>query len=218
MRNIGYIVFFVIFQFFILAYTFVVNDVADKSIDIKSGKIKSVHKYSDKTVIFILSILAIGLLFIPLYFGNLLVRIISIAAFLSLTFYSVKPVRFKERGFLGIIVVDGAQRSLLFLIFALFISADILPTIFFFCWLFIIGFQDELGHQLRDIENDEKADVRTWARCIGFERAKIVLIAFLVASLFYLFVPFLFLNFYTSLAISSVLFIFRARTYIYVYG
>lgn len=216
--NFVYLLFFIITQFFLLAYTFIVNDFGDKNIDITIGKNKPIHRYSKQRVALILSVFAGSSLCLPLIFGNLLVKATSIVALTLLTFYSVKPIRFKERGILGIIVADGAQRSLLFLIFALFISAKLLPTIFFFCWLFIIGFQDELGHQLRDIKNDEKAGVSTWARKIGYNLGEKILIASMVASLIYLCISFLFLEFYIACVISATLIIFRTRNYLYVYG
>lgn len=216
--NFVYLVFFIIIQFFLLAYTFIVNDFADKNIDIIAGKNKPIHKYSKQRVALILIIFAGSSLCLPLVFGNFLVKLTSIVALILLTFYSVKPIRFKEKGILGIIIADGAQRSLLFLIFALFISARLFPTVFFFCWLFIIGFQDELGHQLRDIKNDEKAGVRTLAQRVGYKLGRKILIASIVISLIYLCIPFLFLEFNTSCVISTTLIIFRMRNYIYVYS
>jgi 4-hydroxybenzoate polyprenyltransferase len=216
--NFVYFLFFIIFQFFLLAYAFVLNDVCDKNIDIMAGKNKPIHRYSKKRVALILSVLAGSSLCLPLIFGNLLVKVASLVALALSTFYSVKPIRFKERGILGIIVADGTQRSLLFLIFALFISGMLLPTIFFFCWLFIIGFQDELGHQLRDRENDEKTRANTWAPKIGYNLGEKVLIASLAASLIYLCLSFLFFEFYTACAISAALIIFRIRNYLYIYG
>jgi len=209
--NFLVLLFFIITQLFLLAYTFVLNDVGDKDLDIRAGKIKPIQGYSYLKIVVILSTLAAGSLFIPLYSGDFLVKVISVTAFLLLTFYSLEPLRFKEKGIIGIIIADAAQRSILFLIFGLFISAKPLLIIFFMGWLFIIGFQDELDHQLVDIENDEKSVARTWVRQVGYRSGKKVLITFLVVSLIYLLFTFLFLDPYVACVVSITLFIFRFR-------
>ena len=74
---------FIIIQFFMLAYTFVVNDVGDKAFDIKAGKIKPIQNYSKMKTALILSLLAVGSLVFPLYYGNLWVMVISIVTFIK---------------------------------------------------------------------------------------------------------------------------------------
>lgn len=212
-----YFLFFAIIQIFLFAYTFVVNDVGDKEVDIKAGKIKPIQRYSKKKIALILSVLAGGSLFIPLYYGSFLVNVVSISTFLLLTFYSLKPFRFKERGIWGILVADGAQRSALFLIFGLFISAPPLLIAFFMGWLFIIGFQDELNHQLMDIDADEKSGACTWVQHVGHEYGEKVLIASLILSSIYLILPFLFLTLLLACIVSIALFIFRATTMQIIY-
>jgi len=212
--NFVYLIFFIIIQVFLFAYSFVINDAADKDIDIKAGKFKPIQEYSNRKIILILSILAGGYFLIPLYYGDLLIIIISITTFLLLTFYSLKPLRFKERGLLGMIIMVGASRSALFLIFALFISARSLMTAFFMGWLFIIGFQDELAHQLEDIANDEKSGVNTYGRSLGYDHGKKILTRSLIVTLVYLCIPFLFLEFYTSFVVSATLALFRIGSYI----
>lgn len=209
---------FLIIQFFMFTYTFVVNDVGDKTIDIKAGKIKPIQQYSTIKTTLIISLFAAGSLIFPLYYGNLWASVVSVFTFLLLTFYSLKPIRFKERGLLGPLVADVAQRSLLFLIFALSFSAQPLLIAFFMGWLFLIGFQDELNHQLADIDADEKSGALTWVQRKGRKLGEHVLIAFLAVSLLYLFLPFLFLDFYSACLVSITLFIFRAITLQLIYG
>ncbi len=213
-----YFLFSIIIQIFLLAYTFVVNDVGDREIDIKAGKIKQIQRYSKKKIALILSVLAGGSLFIPLWFGSFFIKVVSIATFLLLTFYSLKPFRFKERGILGILVADGAQRSALLLIFGLFISAQPLFIAFFMGWLFLIGFQDELNHQLMDTDADETSGAHTWIQQVGYEYGKSVLIIFLIISLIYLLLPFLFLDPFLACVVSITLFVFRAITMQIIYG
>jgi 4-hydroxybenzoate polyprenyltransferase len=210
--NLINLLYFMFVQTFMLAYTFIVNDVADKEIDIKAGKIKPIQTYSKKKTALVLGVLAFGSLFIPLWYGSFLVKIVSIVTFLLLTFYSLKPLRFKERGLLGLLVADGAQRSALFLIFGLFISAQPLLIGFFMGWLFLIGFQDELTHQLMDTDADKKSGTRTWTQQVGYQYGKKVLTTFLVASMIFLLIPFLFMDFVIACVIAITLFVFRATT------
>ena len=212
-----YFLFSIIIQIFLLAYGFIVNDVGDKEIDIKAGKIKPIQRYSKKKIILILSIIAGGFLFIPLCYGTLLVKVVSIVTFLLATFYSLKPFRFKERGLWGILVADSTQRPALFLIFGLFISAQPLMIAFFMGWLFIIGFQDELNHQLMDIDADEKSEACTWIQQVGPKYGEKVLIILLIISSIYLILPFFFLNLLLACIVSITLFIFRAITVQLIY-
>ncbi len=204
-----FLLIFVIMQIFFLTYAFVVNDFSDRDIDIKAGKFKPIHKLSKQKIALVLCLLIGGFLIIPLYFGNLLIDIILLILLFFATFYSLKPIRFKERGILAIIVADIAQRSVPFLILGLWVSASPVLILFFVGWLFMIGFQDELGHQLADLRNDEKSDTHTWARRVGYEFGEKTLIAFLVLSVAYLFSSLLIVPFYDALGVSIILIVFR---------
>lgn len=191
------------------AYTFVVNDVSDKEIDISAGKIRPIQSYSQKKQMLILIALSIGALVIPVYLGTYVVKIISIITFMLLTFYSLKPLRFKEKGIIGLIVAAGAQRSCLFLIYAGLVSANLTSILFFVIWLFIIGFQDELGHQLIDLKNDEISSVQTWVRKMGVKTGKRVSFMFLFLTIVFPVFAFLFFEFFAAIVIFAVLLIFR---------
>ena len=212
-----YFLFFVVIQIFLLAYTFIINDVGDKEIDIKAGKLKPIQGYSKKKILLILGVFTVGSLFIPLGLGSFSVKVVSITTFLLLTFYSIKPLRFKERGIWGIVVADGAQRSALFLIFGIFISAQPFLIAFFMGWLFLIGFQDELNHQLVDIDDDKESGVHTWVQQVGYAAGRKLLVIFLVFSLAYLILPFLFLDPFLACIVSITLFVFRALTMQIIY-
>jgi 4-hydroxybenzoate polyprenyltransferase len=200
---------FVIFQVFVFAYTFVVNDISDRDIDLSAGKIRPIQEYSKRKQTIIIVTLAAAALSIPLSLGDSIVKITSIITFLLLTFYSFKPLRFKERGIIGLIVAAGAQRSALFLVYGQLLLANASHVLFFMIWLFIIGFQDELGHQLTDMENDEKASVKTWVSQVGQKKGKRVSRIFLLLTFGFPFLSFLFFDVISALAVSVVLIIFR---------
>jgi len=211
------LLFFAVMQVFLLTYIFVVNDVGDKEIDVKAGKIKAIQKYSKKrTALIVLGLIA-GFLFIPFYYGNLSVIAASIFTLFLATFYSIKPIRFKEHGAWGIIVADFSQRSALFFIFALLVSAPLSLTTFFMGWLFIIGFQDELNHQVMDISADKKSNAKTWIQHIGKQRGERFLLIALAFSFVYLLIPFLMFNVLLATLVSFTLFIFRALTTQFIY-
>jgi 4-hydroxybenzoate polyprenyltransferase len=207
--NLVNILLFTITIAFFLTYSFVINDVCDKDIDNKAGKIKPIHSFSRRKIALILCLLICGSIFLPLYFGDLLEKLAIILAVILLTFYSMKPIRFKERDILAIIVADAGMRDIPFLIFGLLISATPSIILFFLGWLFIIGFQDELGHQLSDFKNDEKSGARTWVQHVGREYGEKVLFSFVLGSFVYLLFSFLVLELYAALAVSAALILLR---------
>jgi 4-hydroxybenzoate polyprenyltransferase len=216
-NNLLHLLFFAIIQVFLLTYGFVINDIGDKESDIAAGKLKDIQKYSKKKSSLIISLLTVGFLFIPIFFGGVLIMVLSVFIFFLATFYSLKPLRFKERGILGILVADISSRSALFLIFGLFISAQPLNILFFMGWLFVIGFQDELNHQLVDISADKKSGAKTWVQVVGQKRGEQFLIAALMLSFLYLIIPFLLFTFLFACIVTFVLFIFRVLTLQYIY-
>jgi 4-hydroxybenzoate polyprenyltransferase len=207
--NITYVLFYTVAVSLFLTYSFVVNDVGDKEADIKEGKYKPIHSFSNAKIILTLVLLAFFTLAIPIFSGNLLATVGFIIGIALANLYSLKPTRFKERGILAIIVANFGMRSIPFIFFWLFLSPSIFFVLFFTGWLFMIGFQDELGHQLADFKNDEKTGTRTWVRHVGGDFGQKLLSVFVVGSFVYLLLLFFVLDFSTALAIAISLIMLR---------
>jgi hypothetical protein len=89
------------------------------------------------------------------------------------TSYSVKPIRLKERGKIGLIFVVLTQRVLPTLIlFAAFGYYDWMDVAVFTTYILFRGLSSDLNHQLEDYERDRYTDTNTYAIRSGFQTAK----------------------------------------------
>jgi len=156
-----------VFSFLSLSYTYTINDLYDIEIDKIAGKDRGIHHLSkNNAYIFVFSLLAISVLYYLIFFkfNNISLLFLILLIFFS-TFYSAKPIRFKEKGFSGIVVGNLAMRSLVFLaiIFAITTTYDLVLISFFVIANFLLGMVTFIGHQISDIDTDIKAGVKTWA-------------------------------------------------------
>jgi 4-hydroxybenzoate polyprenyltransferase len=192
------------------SYGYTLNSYCDRAQDAKVGKHSEITYFSDRQVLILLLALALFSLGIPLYFADLKIRILGLVTFFSVTFYSAKPIRFKERGLWGISVATLTQRPLPFLLFAFLVPCDAKLAWFLFGWLCFIGLVVIVAHQIFDFENDKKAEVYTWVVKVGKSRARKWLKCSLGLMLVYILAPvFIFASgFALGLAISLVLLIF----------
>jgi 4-hydroxybenzoate polyprenyltransferase len=87
-----------------------------------------------------------------------------------MAFYSLPPLRFKERGILGLIVASIAQRSLPGLVFFATYRHWETDTLLFSFLYFFVGLRWIIAHQIWDFENDSNSGVRTFAAQIGKDR------------------------------------------------
>lgn len=194
------------------SYGYTLNSYCDRAQDAKVGKHPEILYFSDRQVLIILLALALFSLGIPLYFADLKIRLLGLLTFFFVSFYSAKPVRFKERGFWGISVATLTQRPLPFLLFAFLVPCDPKLALFLFGWLCFIGLLVIVAHQIFDFENDKKAGVYTWAVKVGKSGARKWLKCSLVLMLVYILAPvFVFASgLALGLAISLVLLIFSS--------
>jgi len=167
-----------------------VNDICDADQDVKAGKQNSAVGIPARTRIIIISCLII-ITVSPFFFlaFNLFVWLLIAIHFVMAIFYSLSPVRFKERGFWGVLVCALIEASLPVLIFLI----DILATgnacniccvklvTLVFIWSFFLGMRNILTHQLEDMEKDSIAQVKTFA--MQLSRSKIVSLNRIVTQL-----------------------------------
>ena len=201
-----------LYMLFLGSYGYTLNSYCDRAQDAKVGKHSEILYFSDRQLLIILLALALFSLGIPLYFADLKIRLLGLVTFFLVTFYSAKPVRFKERGLWGISVATLTQRPLPFLLFAFLVPCDAKLAWFLFGWLCFIGLVMIVSHQIVDFENDKKARVYTWAVKVGKSGARKWLKSSLVLMLVYILAPvFVFASgLALGLAISLVLLIFSS--------
>jgi 4-hydroxybenzoate polyprenyltransferase len=178
-----------LYMLFLGSYGYTLNSYCDREQDLKVEKHPEMSYFSDRQVLIILLFLALFSLGIPLYFADIEIRILGLAAFFLVTFYSWKPIRFKERGLWGLSAATLTQRPLPFLLFAFLVPCDIKLAWFLFGWLCFIGILMIVAHQIFDFDNDKKAAVYTWAVRAGKSGAKGWLKFAVVLMVIYIFAP-----------------------------
>lgn len=166
-----------VFMFSYITYCYVLNDYADFKHDI----IKKKHLISKGRIKFFAIAFAILNLFFYFYYiinnSELSIRNYSLATYIIsiflITFYSVPPIRFKERGILGIIIGSIMQRSLPFLVLVLTYAELYLHLILFiFIILLVHAMLAMIAHQVLEYKSDIKTKTKTWVISIGLEKTR----------------------------------------------
>ena len=188
-----------VFLFSYLAFNYLLNDYIDMEVDRKAGKDKLITKIPKSRVMCIMIFLLITG-FLPLNIINgfdYKMAFVLIINYLFGASYHVKPLRFKERGLLGLIVSSAAQRCTPLLVIPLLCNISIH---FFIGWImlsFLNGLRYILIHQYKDYNADLQSGVKTFA--IKHRKGKIleigVYLCFAVELItaFYLLLPLIFL-------------------------
>jgi len=155
---------------FYFMYGFLINDFFDRSYDIKAGKRRAVHELS-KTAFggVILSVIFISALFL-LYLKNASYIIIYSLSYLLATLYSAPVIRFKERGFVGIIINALIEKTLPVLGIFVFFNHFGIDTFIFLVTSSLLQVIEIMTHQIYDYESDLKSGIRTFAVEIGKDK------------------------------------------------
>lgn len=163
--NISDFFVFLIFSISSTLYGFSINDYADLEIDRIHGKknifiLLSVNKKNVILVLLGMIVLISGFYFINKpYFLFLWIVQVFIA-----TFYSLPPIRFKERGTIGLIIPFFAQLVLPTLIcFSIFGEVLSLVCLYFLVYSIFKGGAYDIGHQFQDFILDSKTKTSTFA-------------------------------------------------------
>ncbi|HVN96225.1 MAG TPA: UbiA family prenyltransferase [Syntrophorhabdaceae bacterium] len=170
---------FYFFTFFLFSaasttYGYLVNDFADKELDLFHGKDNTFVSDSKTKAAFVVLLS----LFLSIVFGMFFVREnfflgLWICWALVATFYSLKPIRLKEKGKIGLFCVVIAQRVLpTLLIFAAFQYFRPPDVILFTIYIFFRGLSSDLNHQLEDYEKDADTGTGTYTVQAGFQKAR----------------------------------------------
>jgi|GEM_PF-817775 len=156
------------------AYGFLVNDFSDRDLDSRQGKPNVFTRLDRRRALLILgSALALAILISLRFWQRPWFLPLWILWLLDSTFYSLPPLRFKERGIFGLWAPAFAQ--------------FILPNLIGFSalghfggldmWAFVIyvgskGISIAIGHQLADLDNDARTQTLTYAAQRGRSRTE----------------------------------------------
>jgi 4-hydroxybenzoate polyprenyltransferase len=156
---------FLLFSLTGTAYGYLVNDLADIELDRRADKSNVFEGMSQaKAVLVVMMVLAVmvicGLPFIhrPGFLSLWMVWT------LTATFYSLPPVRLKERGLLGLGATVAAQHAIPATM--AFAALGHLPTwgaLVLIGYITLRGVCSDVGHQMRDRASDEAAGATTFA-------------------------------------------------------
>ncbi len=149
---------------------FLINDLFDRSHDLRSGKVRAVQRLPRPVFIgIILTFIAIIAIFLW-YLGSAGYAVVYGFSFLLGTLYSAPVGRFKERGFLGIVVNALTEKMFPVLAIFVFFHHFGFDTVIFLVTAFSLQTIEILTHQIYDYEADRGAGVRTFALDAGRER------------------------------------------------
>jgi 4-hydroxybenzoate polyprenyltransferase len=183
-KEIYIIEFFVFLLFSIVStiYGYTINNFADLEIDIKQGKVNLFSEISPLgRIVILLSILALAISSGLFFADKPYFLFLWITQFLIATFYSLPPIRLKERGLIGLLIPFFAQLVLPILIcFSIFgdiVSFSVIP---FLAYGFFKGGAYDIGHQFHDHQHDKKTDTRTFAVEHGGNKVNKIFKTFLI--------------------------------------
>ncbi|MBN2457983.1 UbiA family prenyltransferase [Candidatus Woesearchaeota archaeon] len=203
-RIIIYLV-FLVYIFFGLLYGFIINSFADKEDDVRTGKNMMFNTSSKKMIYSLVIISGIFTLIIPFLFFDMYIAFIGLAYLFFATFYSLKPLRFKERGLLGVIVSATTVGTLPFTMFIYIVHAPFILGIFLMFWLFLPAFISDVIHHIEDFNNDRLTRTDTWVQRIGLKKSYAVLRYSIYLMFVSCFFPLFLFNIYNGLLICLVL-------------
>jgi 4-hydroxybenzoate polyprenyltransferase len=117
--------------------------------------------------------LLISVVFAIPFLGNTIFLILWAAWILMTTAYSVKPIRLKERGSIGLVDVVLAQRVMpILLVFAAFGYSKTGDVLLITIYILFRGLASDINHQIEDYQQDWKTATRTFAVSKGYGRTR----------------------------------------------
>lgn len=162
---IGEALLFLLFSTAMTGYGYFVNDLADQDVDRHLGKPNAFHGVARGAAWALTGgFLLVGLLCaLPFLARPGFAAALGGWVFCS-SAYSLPPLRWKERGALGLVVTVAAQQVLPMLLLFLALA----PMLDWGAGLFILyaalrGLSSDLGHQMRDAAGDSRTGTRTFA-------------------------------------------------------
>jgi hypothetical protein len=150
------------------AWGFLLNDLADRDADARSGRADALHGHGlSRGTMWALILLtaAVSWAIVFLIGGGLVFKIVLAINYLVGTLYSVPPVKFKVRRFWGFLANSVMERPLPILVFLAYmhyytLATILLPVLMELTW-------SVFKHQAADVKEDISANVITFAASLG---------------------------------------------------
>jgi 4-hydroxybenzoate polyprenyltransferase len=149
---------FMVFFLFLMSFGFILNSYCDRKEDHALGRKIYLYRFSRTGTIVIISFLFLGSLASAVFLPHM---VFALASLLLAVAYSMKPVRLKVRGFVGLILLVICMLPLPFLAYAYPLHDRI--GFILLVYLFAISLVQELAHQIGGRQGDSKFGLRTWA-------------------------------------------------------
>jgi 4-hydroxybenzoate polyprenyltransferase len=150
------------------SFGYAANDYADWRIDQLAGKANAIALVSPlRARALLLGLLLGGLAALWPFYDRPHVAALALLTYGAGAGYSLHPVRFKERGWLGPLVGAAAQRPLPALVIFAALGALTWEAWLAAALLLLFGLRGMLQHQLRDRENDVQAGIQTYVTGLG---------------------------------------------------
>lgn len=167
---IGRVGLFILFSTIMTGYGYLVNDLADMELDRLHAKPNAfLGMRRGKAALIVLAALAFGSLFGVPFLGRPWFVLLWLLWTLATTFYSLPPLRLKERGLVGLATTIAAQQTLpTALLFAAFGQLTIWGALVFVLFATVRGISSDVGHQMRDWSHDASTGTGTFAVQHGY--------------------------------------------------
>jgi len=163
-----------------LCFGVLVNDYCDMPIDLKAGKRSEMHEVPKHALtVLIVALFLGGFTFVSLQAKNPVFAMVFALTYFFATFYSAYPLRFKQRGAIGIMVDMLIEKTLpltLVLIFFSYFSFDSFLIVLYFS---IMQLKLILDHQIFDYDTDLSSGVNTFVVRLGLEKSEAIVTWFL---------------------------------------
>lgn len=179
-KNYKFLNDFLLFTLFVCIYfsnIHILNDYFDLEVDKEAGK-KNTFEEIDKRAAYSLLAVATGSLlilgaYLSIQFSNLLFFLVLILSIALNFFYSIPPIRLKNRQILGIIIVPIIE--VISPVLLLLLAFDYLyrwDSLIILVYSTLLGLRFIIQHQIEDYDTDYKSGIKTYVVEAGLERSK----------------------------------------------
>lgn len=156
--------FYILFAAVYLGVNYLINDLADYDVDLAAGKKKEIQKIHKRTAVLLMLVCMLVGIGPVLWRERSIGILVAVAVIYFFGFsYSVRPFRFKERGFMGAVISSFAQRCVPLLVVLSFVRADVPAAVIIILLNFFVGMRYILLHQLVDLRNDRMTGTSTFS-------------------------------------------------------
>lgn len=157
--------YFILFSIFSTTYGYLINDLADRDLDKKHNKANTFeHDSVLRAISVVLFFLLLSVFFAVPFLKQSWFPALWLSWIIISSFYSLPPLRLKERGSVGLIFVVLAQRVIpILLIFASFPWATVPEIVVLTFYALLRGLASDMNHQIQDYANDIQTNTKTFA-------------------------------------------------------